>query len=250
LIVGPGTKDAFLPGYPADPGAHTLEADFAGREVVEVDFTAAALRIGPFEAHDYFGDGSFYLLDAPGHAIGHLNALARTTVDPPTFILLGGDSAHHCGEIRPSVYAPLPPAITPSLLSVLRPAPCPGHIFPHSPPHPPPSPPSTTSQTQTASTRPILHLVDPFAGSYADPKFALIYDDEALRNTLEKDIELDACEEVFVLLAHDWSLKGRIPEWPRELNGWARNGWKEEWRWTFLDDFEGVVDGAVKGDED
>jgi glyoxylase-like metal-dependent hydrolase (beta-lactamase superfamily II) len=66
LIVGPGSKKAFMPGYPADPHAQTLESDFAGRDVVEVDFTKSPLRIGRFEALDYFGDGSFYLLNAPG----------------------------------------------------------------------------------------------------------------------------------------------------------------------------------------
>jgi hypothetical protein len=131
---------------------------------------------------------------------------------------------------------PLPDSVTPSSFPFSHTAACPGHIFSSSSPH---DPPPAGLEIQSARTTPILRLIDPFAGSYADPKFALIYDDETLRDTLEKDIELDACEEVFVLLAHDWSLKGRIPEWPRELNGWASEGWKEEWRWTFLEDFEG-----------
>ncbi len=38
-------------------------------------------------AVDYFGDGSFLPLDGPGHAIGHLCGLARTTVDPPTVMM-------------------------------------------------------------------------------------------------------------------------------------------------------------------
>jgi glyoxylase-like metal-dependent hydrolase (beta-lactamase superfamily II) len=244
LIVGPGTKEAFMPGYPADSGAHTLESDFAGREVIEVDFAKAPLRVGHFEAYDYFGDGSFYLLNAPGHAIGHLNALARTTVDPPTFILLGGDSAHHCGEIRPSIYTSLPPSMPSPQLPLLHTPTCPGHVFSGSVPQQP-SP--SAFRAKFDGTSPILRLIDPFAGSYLDPKFALIYNDEALRDTLEKDIELDARDEVFVLISHDWSLKGLIPEWPRELNSWAKEGWKEEWRWTFLKDFEGALgDGAVE----
>lgn len=42
---------------------------------------------------DLFHDGSFYLLDAPGHYPGHLNALAR--IGPNSFILLAADSFHN-----------------------------------------------------------------------------------------------------------------------------------------------------------
>ena len=91
LIVGPGFKEVFLPGYPTDPKGHVLESDFAGRELSEIDFSGSAIQIGRFKAFDYFGDGSFYLLDSPGHAIGHLNALCRTHASPnPGFIHLGG----------------------------------------------------------------------------------------------------------------------------------------------------------------
>lgn len=42
-----------------------------GRNLREIDFEGAgSLRIGKFPAVDFFGDGSFYLLDSPGHAIG------------------------------------------------------------------------------------------------------------------------------------------------------------------------------------
>lgn len=43
---------------------------------------------------DFFGDGSMYIIDAPGHVDGHINILARTSGDG-AWILLGGDSAHH-----------------------------------------------------------------------------------------------------------------------------------------------------------
>jgi hypothetical protein len=60
---------------------------------MEVDFTSSDITIGRFKAFDYFGDGSFYILDSPGHAVGHINALARTSASPkPSFIHLGGDS--------------------------------------------------------------------------------------------------------------------------------------------------------------
>jgi glyoxylase-like metal-dependent hydrolase (beta-lactamase superfamily II) len=50
--------------------------------------------IGPFErAYDFFSDGSFYLLDAPGHMPGHLGGLAHTSKDE--WVFMGGDCCHH-----------------------------------------------------------------------------------------------------------------------------------------------------------
>lgn len=68
LIVGPGFKKTFLPGYPTDPKGVILESDYAGRKLREVNFDeeSGGLRIGGFRAVDYFGDGSFYLLETPG----------------------------------------------------------------------------------------------------------------------------------------------------------------------------------------
>ena len=44
---------------------------------------------------DFFGDGSLYIVDAPGHMEGHVNLLARTSADG-AWIYLTGDSCHHC----------------------------------------------------------------------------------------------------------------------------------------------------------
>ena len=41
---------------------------------------------------DIFNDGSFYLIDAPGHLHGHINALARLGAD--RWVYLGGDCCH------------------------------------------------------------------------------------------------------------------------------------------------------------
>jgi glyoxylase-like metal-dependent hydrolase (beta-lactamase superfamily II) len=50
--------------------------------------------IGPFErAFDFLGDGSLYIVDAPGHLEGHINALVRTSPDG-SWDFLAGDSAH------------------------------------------------------------------------------------------------------------------------------------------------------------
>lgn len=78
LTVGGGFRDAFLPGYPADPRGHVLETDFSRSEIVEIDFGGSSTTNGKFKALDYFGDGSFYIPDSPGHAFGHINALCQT----------------------------------------------------------------------------------------------------------------------------------------------------------------------------
>ncbi|KAJ5385712.1 hypothetical protein N7509_008253 [Penicillium cosmopolitanum] len=90
LIVGPGFKEHILPPFPPNKDSMVLESDFNGRELEELDFTEGSLKIGRFNAIDYFGDGSFYFLDAPGHSIGHIAALARVTSAPDSFILMAG----------------------------------------------------------------------------------------------------------------------------------------------------------------
>ena len=43
-------------------------------------------------AVDYFGDGSVWIIDSPGHLHGHINALLR--VGPDKWVYLGGDCCH------------------------------------------------------------------------------------------------------------------------------------------------------------
>ncbi|KAK5168294.1 uncharacterized protein LTR77_006863 [Saxophila tyrrhenica] len=43
-------------------------------------------------AIDFFGDGSVYIIDAPGHLQGHVNLLAR--LGPEKWVYLGGDCCH------------------------------------------------------------------------------------------------------------------------------------------------------------
>lgn len=68
LVVGPGFQGSpiLLPGFPhlADSPLDARAID--GRNLVEVDFKDSDLNIGGFRAHDFFGDGSFYLLGKRG----------------------------------------------------------------------------------------------------------------------------------------------------------------------------------------
>ncbi|KAJ6561874.1 hypothetical protein B0H19DRAFT_1375173 [Mycena capillaripes] len=75
--------------FPENPNA-TLQAS----DLAESDFCG-------LKAIDYFGDGSFYLLNTPGvlHLPGHITALARVT--PTTFVQLAGETFHHAGQARP-----------------------------------------------------------------------------------------------------------------------------------------------------
>jgi glyoxylase-like metal-dependent hydrolase (beta-lactamase superfamily II) len=70
LVVGPGFKSnkRTYPGYPKNPDAVVSQSALEGRELVELDFAGVGLEIGGFKALDFFGDGSFYLLQATGHS--------------------------------------------------------------------------------------------------------------------------------------------------------------------------------------
>lgn len=95
LIVGPGTSAIAAPGYPKNhkspfPGEPFEHPSF--RELSLEKDTWVSLPHG-LRGHDLFGDGSFYLVDTPGHMPGHLSGLARTGEDE--WLLFGGDCCHH-----------------------------------------------------------------------------------------------------------------------------------------------------------
>ena len=105
-----------MPAWPTVEDSQIHEKAWEGRTLREIDFDAEGegLKLGQCKAFDFYGDGSFYLLDTPGHAIGHMCGLARTSADPPEFIYMGGDIAHHGGEFRPTEYLPIPEKIVPN----------------------------------------------------------------------------------------------------------------------------------------
>ncbi|KAM5543127.1 hypothetical protein V8D89_003001 [Ganoderma adspersum] len=94
----------FLVGAGAKPILETQAPDFKGtmysidlplERTNFLDSSAADwASIGPFpRALDFYGDGSVYIVDAPGHMPGHLNLLVRTSADGG-WVFLAGDSAH------------------------------------------------------------------------------------------------------------------------------------------------------------
>jgi glyoxylase-like metal-dependent hydrolase (beta-lactamase superfamily II) len=213
LVVGPGFRENVLPGYPTNPNSSVLDSDFAGREVREISFDEAQLKIGQFGAFDYFGDGSFYLLNAPGHAHGHMCGLARVTSNPASFVLLGGDAAHHGAELRPSQWLPLPDRL-PSF-SRTDATFCPGDLC-------------AKLSEESSATTPMYKPTD--AGSHLNAAMTI--------ETIGKVQELDALESIFVMLAHDTSLLDVVDFFPSTVGDFGKREWKSKVRWAFLKEFE------------
>lgn len=208
LVVGPGVKATSWPGWPTNPDGMVLDSDAEGRVVREISFEGG-IKIGAFDAVDFFGDGSFYLLDAPGHAIGHLCALARTSAEEPSFVFMGADACHHPGVFRPSDYLPLPsgPTLSPHRLG--DPSRCPGAL--------------------------IEQLAKP-KESLFKPSVRMFPEYDAALDTIRKIQELDAADECLVIIAHDLSLRDKIPMFPDNINSWRADGIKTETRWLFYED--------------
>ncbi|KAH8977398.1 hypothetical protein EDB86DRAFT_3055543 [Lactarius hatsudake] len=224
LVVGPGFKShpSTYPGQPLGPNAETLHEAFEGREVTELDFGSSAsnLKIAGLRAIDWFDDGSFYLLEAPGHTANHIMALARTSADK--FVLLAGGTAHHGGEIRPTTLTPLPDTISPSPFEPPTSASsCPSSLFQSI--HPSPESFRTTPFYEVAAH----HIDDPVAR----------------RATLDAVMAFDASPDVLVILSHDASLLEVLEFFPKDLAGWEKQpSRKDIGRWRFLKDFrKGVL---------
>jgi glyoxylase-like metal-dependent hydrolase (beta-lactamase superfamily II) len=146
LWIGPTSCTYARPGYPINPRAPTLSDTLpvdGTRKIVEAYISDDMYRdagdaragkvnegmaqgkyagvdlkkpdwmgLGAFDrAYDVWGDGSAWLVDAPGHSSGHWGMLIRTTgpssssssekqskddgADGSTFIFLAGDAFHH-----------------------------------------------------------------------------------------------------------------------------------------------------------
>ncbi|RVX73584.1 hypothetical protein B0A52_02472 [Exophiala mesophila] len=230
LIAGAGVKESLLPGYPTNPESPLSESDFVGREYKEIDFLKErTVKLGNFQGIDFFKDGSFFLVDSPGHAIGHMCGLARVTSTQEgdaedTFVFMGADTAHHSAAIRPNAYFPLPKAIDPSPLAKRYPSACPGHIFEKF--HP-----------KKKGNEPYYELNDQTP-----------HDKKQAVHSLELMRQYDAMENVFVVIAHDDTLldpEVGIEWFPHgSLRTWKEKGYVNRLRWAFLKDFEGALDSG------
>lgn len=221
LIVGPGFTKNFTPGYPADKNGRILESDYEGRELREIAFDQN-LKIGRFDAFDYFGDGSFYLLDSPGHAIGHMCGLARVTSSPSSFIFMGGDICHHVGQFRPSLQHPLPSIISPSPFDRQSLTACPGELFEHLLP-------------DNDRTKPFYTV------ARSENGMKVAHDADTADASISKLQDTDALDEVLVVIAHDISLLSVVDFFPKYADKFFENGWAKDSKWLFLKDFVDAV---------
>jgi glyoxylase-like metal-dependent hydrolase (beta-lactamase superfamily II) len=185
-----------------------------GRNLREIVFEGPqVVSIGRFAAFDYFGDGSFYLLDSPGHAVGHLCALARTTSD--TFVLMGGDVCHYSGIMRPSKHLRLPDSISPHPCypesSMIM---CPGHAF------------EDLQKSRGREATDTLYDMT-FGG-----------DIPLAKKTVEGLQELDCNDNIMVVIAHDSYARDLLPHFPQNLNSWKEKGLGQKLRWSFLGDLK------------
>ena len=207
-----------MPGYPDNAEAPVSKSAYEGRNLREISFTDSKLFLGRCHAIDFFGDGSFYLLDTPGHAVGHMCGLARTTASPDaTFIFLGGDCAHHGAEFRPTQYLPLPETLSPSPMPRTHPGICPGALFAD------------------------IHRLHPSPSSFTEPFLVVsekaAHDVNAARDSITKMGDFDAHENILTIVAHDDTMVNVVGTFPNTLaNDWKTKGWREKGLWRFLGD--------------
>lgn len=230
LVVGPGYKQKYLPGWPENPkAAETTTDTYQGRGTVEMEFATndhQVLTIGKFKAYDYFDDGSFYLLSTPGHTVGHLSALARTTAsaEGSTFIFLGGDIAHSCMVFRPTEKYPLPDQISPAPNSApFSNSTCPGDFF--------------------ASMHRFRNEEDGERKSRTTPFCLVAGPDEDLAESQRSTDELanfDGEDNILTILAHDGSLLDVLEYFPQKANEWKSKGWGPQGHWRFLEPLMGT----------
>ncbi|KAF2492933.1 Metallo-hydrolase/oxidoreductase [Lophium mytilinum] len=132
LWMGPGSVAKVRPGYPENPEAAMWSSDLpsdGSRKIVEFSIPEDEEDgergrvfgwepLGAFErACDLFGDASVYLVDAPGHMLGHVMVLVRVRIgrgegeegEEDDWVLIAGDCFHHADLLREPLRTARPP---------------------------------------------------------------------------------------------------------------------------------------------
>ena len=209
VIVGPGFEEENLPGYPTDPEGVLLDNALQGRDLRELDFSSSTTSIGGFRAIDHFRDGSFWLLEAPGHTEDHICALCRTTEG--SWVLLGADICDTMAQVRPSQYRSLPDSTLAFLTTNM-------------------SPTSNLSKGDISQGNPQRGRQTPFYGIKPDYPADL----ENAEESLNKLRAIDGRDDVMIVTAHDATLLDVLDFFPRDINDWKAKGWADQGRWLFL----------------
>ncbi|KAJ7828058.1 hypothetical protein B0H14DRAFT_3719641 [Mycena olivaceomarginata] len=169
------------------------------------------------KAIDHFGDGSFYLLDTPGHFTGHMSALARVT--PSSFIVLGGDNAPPRRTIPPNrlhsrTPSPVQETSSPTHGARFRPT----SSGPRRPPPARSTSPRARSLSSPCPTSPVPSTRDPVATL-----------------TVDKLAAFDADADFLTIITHDQSIQSILPYFPASLSTWQADGLKAKTAWQFVD---------------
>lgn len=226
-VFGHTFKQNFGTYYPENPDSPFHAYEFQGREVIELQPSNFTTEIAGFPAHDFFSDGSLYLLQSPGHTAEHITALVRTTAGPNesdnTFVLLGGDSCHFPGVLRPTPMNKLPQTFTSSSNFTPPPSislPCPCTLFTSSHPR--------AKDVDEARMTPFYEPSKAEGTYYLDHAEAL--------HTISKLQVFDAHPNVFVTITHDPTLGEILPklESGQTINDWKEKKYKEKCMWNWL----------------
>lgn len=153
--------------------------------------------------------------------MGHLNALARTTSNPDSFIFIAADSVHLAGEFRPTEYLPLPELVD---VPGIVPRPCPGEQL-------------VKFHPRGSETLPYLGL---------DPCFPEHLEDA--EKTIRSIEKFDADDRVLVVFAHDVSIYETLEYFPKPADDWKTKNWKDVGRWAFLADLQKIANDRPKKD--
>lgn len=128
---------------------------------------------------------------------------------------MGGDVCHYAGIFRPSKHLPLPAEITPHPYEPhCDTAFCPGTAF---------------AELQSSRGR-----------DETDTLYDMTYghDIPLATKTMRQLQELDCAENVFVIIAHDATVRDGVGHFPKTLNDWKEKGWGKGLKWAFLRDLE------------
>ena len=117
---------------------------------------------------------------------------------------MGADACHHPGLLRPSPYLPLPRTVHGYSGAVLQ----------------------------------GLHPRNSAREPFFTPSEQAFPAQEQAQETIQKIIDMDAQDHVFVVLTHDASLQGEMAFFPETINSWMEKGAKERTRWLFCKDLE------------
>jgi hypothetical protein len=169
--------------------------------------------------------------DTPGHCIGHMCGLARTTAgEQSTFLLLGGDVCHFVGDLRPNPAYRIPDEMSRDILDEdpeFFPQPCPCSLFTNH--HPQLA--DNNSDDQRRHT-PFFKVSTLKASAYIDPSTA--------QRSVDNLMHFEQSPDVMVCLAHDRALFKFLPTFNDDarasLNDWKSKGWKEKCRWDWLNE--------------